>query len=273
MIKSASLSHQGLVRHQNEDSIVDDAPLGLWVVADGVGGNGCGEVASQIATQILQRKVRQGEHLVEAALLANRAIVEAAQQKIEYRHMATTVVACHVHGSAYEIAWVGDSRAYLLDARQISQLTTDHNVAGELLAQGALRSEEASHHAGQHELTLALGHLGTKKPSVSVGELHHGEYLLLCTDGLTGVMTDAEIHQIVLASSSLQQATQHLLDAVLARGAPDNVSIVLLHYVDERPKLQPGDFDRAARVAKPGSSRVWLLMLLVAGLILLGWAL
>lgn len=273
MIKSASLSHQGLVRHQNEDSIVDDVPLGLWVVADGVGGNGCGEVASQIATQTVQRKVRQGERLVEATLMANRAIVEAAQQKIEYRNMATTVVACHVHGSAYEIAWVGDSRAYLLDAHHIGQLTADHNVAGELVAQGALRSDEASHHAGQHELTLALGHLGAKKPSVSVGELHHGEYLLLCTDGLTGVIPDAEIHQIVLASSSLQQAVQHLLDAVLARGAPDNVSVILLHYADARPRLQPSDFNRASRAAKPGMSRLWLLMLLVAGLIFVGWAL
>lgn len=272
MIESASLSHQGLVRHQNEDSIVDDLPLGLWVVADGVGGNGCGEVASQIAAQTLQRKVRQGERLVAATLTANVAIVEAAQQRIEYRHMATTVVACLVHGSAYEIAWVGDSRAYLLDAKQINQLTADHNVAGELVAQGVLRSEEASHHSGQHELTLALGHLGAKKPSVSVGELHHGEYLLLCTDGLTGVMADAEIHQIVLAASSLQQAVQQLLEEVLNRGAPDNVSIVLLRFHDERPKIDATDFDPGAQSPQTGLSKWWWLMMLVFGLIFLGWA-
>lgn len=272
MIESVSISHQGLVRHQNEDSVVDDASLGLWIVADGVGGNGCGEVASQIATQTVQRRVRQGEALVPAILAANAAIVATAQQKIEYRNMATTVVACHVHGSAYELAWVGDSRVYLLDAQQITQLTTDHNVAGELLAQGVLSREEALHHPGQHELTLALGHLAAKTPSVSVGELHHGEYLLLCTDGLSGVLPEADIHQIVLAASSLSQAAQDLLDAVLARGAPDNVSLVLLHYRDQRPKLEASDFDPAKRVPAPGKSQRWLLWLLVVGLIFLVWA-
>lgn len=279
MIESASLTHQGLVRPQNEDSIVDDTVLGLWVVADGVGGNGFGDVASQIATQTMERKLRQGLGLVKATLAANQAIIETAQQKIEYRNMATTVVGCHVHGSSYEISWVGDSRAYLIDQHHINQLTSDHNLANALAEQGVVSEADVRQHPGQHELTQALGHMGVAKPSVTVGELHHGDCLLLCTDGLTGVLADQEIYQIIQEASSLPDACKRLLAQVLDRGAPDNVSFILLRYAEEVRKTAASDFDGAPyrlpldRSHHAGQlvSRIGLLVLVVAAVILAGW--
>ncbi len=279
MIDSVSLTHLGLVRECNEDSIVEDASLGLWVVADGVGGNGCGDVASQIATQTIQRRVRQGASLVRAIQDAHSAIMTAAADTPSCRDMATTVVACHIDRNAYEIAWVGDSRGYLINTTGISQLTHDHNLAEALVAQGVLSHNEARDHPGQHELTQALGYMRHSKPSVCLGELHPGEYLLLCSDGVSGVLSDEEIRQVVLSSNSPAEQSQMLLSKVLDAGAPDNLSFVLLRYAEDHAPTKASDFESSAlrfplRVApylSHLSSRQGLLILIVLSMALVAW--
>jgi protein phosphatase len=194
--------------------------------------------------------------------------------------MATTIVACQVQRNHYEIVWVGDSRAYLIDQNGISQLTSDHNVANALVDQGVLSHADAQRHPGQYELTQALGHMSNDKPSLCLGELHDGEWLVLCTDGLSGVISDQMIHRIVKMAVSLPDACQELLSAVLGAGAPDNVSFILLRYREERSCIRSSDFDDhrsfrlpfdSSRYFEHARSRPWLIVMIFAALVFLGW--
>ena len=277
MLESRSICHQGLVREGNEDSFVENSVLGLWVVADGVGGNGNGDVASQLATQTIERKVRQGADLVGAIAAADAAIVDAITNNEDYRNMATTAVACRFDDQRFELAWVGDSRAYLIDATGICQISSDHNMANSLFNRGELTQEQASRHPGRHELTQALGQMTLSKIPISLGELHDGDYLLLCTDGLYGVLSEQKIVQTISRSASLSAACDELLNQVLALGAPDNVTFCLIQYRKHQEKLAASDFATKTfrlPVARCSyldhcKSRSWLLGLLAVSIILL----
>lgn len=278
MLESESISHQGLVRERNEDSYITNESLGLWVVADGVGGNGHGDVASQLATQTLERKIRQGSELSQAILEADTAIVDAVNSDESLKSMATTVVACRFDAyHQFQLAWIGDSRAYLLDQTGISQITSDHNQASHLLSIGEISQEEFQTHPGQHELTLALGLMNIDKVPMSLGELHDKDYLLLCTDGLTGVVSDDEIYKIVMRSVSKQAACEALLARVLEEGAPDNVTISLIQYNKAAPEIKASDFEEPSYrlpfdkqpYLKHLKSRPILLMLIFVSIILL----
>lgn len=278
MLESKSIKHQGIVRERNEDSYLNNESLGLWVVADGVGGNGHGDVASQIATQAIERKVRQGSELSQAILDANAAIVDAVKEQESLAGMATTVVACRFDAyHQFQLAWVGDSRAYLLDRSGISQLSSDHNVANSLFKEGVISGEEVHAHPGQHELTQALGLLSLDKVPMSLGELHDGDYLLLCTDGLSGVLSDQQIYRVVTESRSIDMACDRLLELVLERGAPDNVTFTLIQYRKSAPEIKASDFQestyRLPFDSKPYlshvSSRPLLLLLILMSIIIL----
>jgi len=242
MLVFKSVCHQGLVRKRNEDNLVNNENLGLWVVADGVGGNVHGDVASQLAVQTIERKVRQGETLVDAITEANKAILFAESGHDEYAGMASTVVACRFDGHQFELSWVGDSRAYLLDSTGICQLTSDHNLANLLYQQGDIEASELRNHVGQHELTQALGQMSLDKLPKSLGELHEGDCLLLCTDGLSGVITDEDIYQLVMESSTLDSAGDALLEKVLTEGAPDNVTFSLIQFQEDERPIKASDF-------------------------------
>lgn len=246
MLESQSVCHQGGVRKQNEDSYVVNESLGLWLVADGVGGNGHGDVASQLATQTIERGVRQGKTIASAIADANLAISEAIASDGSLSNMATTIVSCRFDHQYFELAWVGDSRAYLIDASGIHQLSRDHNYAELLVEQGELTPQEASRHPGQHELTQALGQMSLEKIPIILGELHHGDYLLLCTDGLSGVLTDQQVYRSICQSSSVAEACDDLLQQVLDAGAPDNVTLSLIRYRDDELPIQASDFDPAS---------------------------
>jgi len=278
MLESESISHQGLVRERNEDSYINNEGLGLWVVADGVGGNGHGDVASQLATQSLERKVRQGSELSQAILEADAAIVEAVSHDESLSRMATTIVACRFDAyHQFQLAWVGDSRAYLLDQSGISQLSSDHNQANKLFGLGVISEEEVQAHPGQHELTQALGLMTLDNVPMSLGELHDKDYLLLCTDGLTGVVSDQEIYQIVMRSESVSAACEVLLARTLEEGAPDNVTFSLIQYQESTPKIRASDFYRGSYrlpfdqrpYLKHLSSRPTLLSLIFISMIIL----
>jgi PPM family protein phosphatase len=278
MLESKSIKHQGIVRERNEDSYINNESLGLWVVADGVGGNGHGDVASQIATQAVERKVRQGSELSQAILDANTAIIEAVKEQESLAGMATTLVACRFDAyHQFQLAWVGDSRAYLIDRSGISQISSDHNVANTLFEEGAITGDEVQAHPGQHELTQALGLLSLDKVPMSLGELHDEDYLLLCTDGLSGVLSDQEIYRIITQSQSIDLACERLLQDVLERGAPDNVTFTLIQYRESTPEIKASDFQepsyRLPFDPKPYlshiSSRPMLLLLILLSIFIL----
>ncbi len=279
MLHAVVRCHQGKVRTRNEDSVLDCPALGLWAVADGVGGNSHGDVASQMAVQALERNVRQGRSLRQAVADADRVLCDAVVQQPALQGMATTLVACKVDGDHFEVAWVGDSRAYLLDATGIHRITQDHNVAGELLAEGRISPAQFERHPGQHELTQAIGLMRLKEIPHSVGEFHDGDCLLLCTDGLSGVISDEDLASLVSAESSPEMCADKLLQAALEAGAPDNIALALLKWqpaqrcMDARDFQQRGfrlPFDKRAYNAHC-RQRPWLLFLLLIGIFAMVW--
>lgn len=239
MLMSTTICHRGLVRDQNEDCGISNELSQLWLVADGVGGNRGGKVASEMAVQTIDRRYRQGLSLEEAIVDANRVIAETSQQP-ELCGMATTIVAAGFSGADYQLAWVGDSRAYLVGPDEIRQLSSDHNIANALFQDGDIEEHELFDHPGQHELTQALGSMSLDKVPSLTGTLQDGQCLLLCTDGLSGVLNDQEILQsyrqyLPRSPKVLKQLADHLLQQVLAAGAPDNVCFTLImrkHPVD-----------------------------------------
>lgn len=230
MLISNTTCHQGLVREQNEDSYISQAESSLWLVADGVGGNIGGDMASQLAVQTIERQVRQGDHLKKAISSAHQAILSAVTRQPELNGMATTVVAAKFDAQKFELAWVGDSRAYLISENAIQQLSTDHNVANELFMQGSIAEAELAKHLGQHELTQALGEMSLVDIPCKTGRLKHGDILLLCSDGLSGVLSDQTILDTCKQFDSLVHISESLLSQVLAAGAPDNVTFTLLAW-------------------------------------------
>lgn len=254
MLISTTICHRGLVRDQNEDSCISNEQAQLWLVADGVGGNQGGKVASEMAVQTIERRYRQGLSLKEAILEANRIISEAGQEQDQLRGMATTIVAAGFSGLSYQLAWLGDSRAYLLSPEDIQLLSSDHNVANALFQRGDISEDELFNHPGQHELTQALGLMSLDQVPGIKGSLKENQCLLLCTDGLSGVLTDRQILQSYCRLDprnlkTLKQFANELLRKVLAAGAPDNVSFTLI-----MPNAPGGHGSSAPAAAeKPGT--------------------
>ena len=275
MLKSHSLSHRGSVRDTNEDSLVEDLAHGVWIIADGVGGNGNGDVASQLATQTVERKLRQGDSMIDAILGANDAITHAVAENIGLSNMATTLVACQFNAGHFELAWVGDSRAYLLNANGIVQLSSDHNLANDLHLRGDLAAEDVASHSGQHELTQALGQMTLERIPKSIGELQDGDCLLLCTDGLSGVLDEPAIYDLVMGTQNLREASDSLLDHVLERGAPDNVTFSLIRFNEDETAIKASDFEspsyRLPFDRKPYDqhckNRPWLLVIILVSIV------
>lgn len=248
MLISTTVCHQGMVRERNEDSVIGNDDLGLWVVADGVGGNSNGDVASKLVVQTIERKIRRGVGLEEAVIAAHNSIITAIEGQPDLEGMATTVVVSLFHGNQFELSWIGDSRAYLIDNEGISQLSSDHNLANELFQYGKIEKSEVQSHPGQHELTQAMGQMNLEKIPKVLGELHEGDVLLLCTDGLSGPLPEKDIYEVVSKNESLKQAGEILLEKVLDAGAPDNVAFSLIKFKEDEKKIKASDFK-----AKPNS--------------------
>lgn len=232
--RSASVSDVGRVRRENQDAVLADDELGLWLVADGMGGHAGGARASTIARDTVRDLVRDGTSLADAVMAAHHAIRSEQLERPEYNDMGTTVVALAEQGGRYEVCWVGDSRAYRFrsDSRPLEMLTSDHNVAGVLVASGALSPDEATRHPQRHVLTDCLGLAGEEVPRVDIveGEWQPGDMIVLCSDGLSGELGDSEIERILrsVKASSAQGLAEELLQGALASGAHDNVSVVVV---------------------------------------------
>jgi len=230
-------THPGLRRTKNEDNFEADEALGLWIVADGVGGHSNGEVASAIACETIREAVAGGANLKTAIEDAHQAVLGEITARDAGNNMGTTVVAVRLDDDDYEIAWVGDSRAYLYDGK-LRQLTRDHSAVNDLLDSGAITSDQAVNHPQRHALTRSLGVSATNASRVSVvsGQFKAGQQLLLCTDGLTDELSDHAIENELGQHDGLQQQVDSLLAAALANGGRDNLTLVVLGRPKKKQK-------------------------------------
>jgi serine/threonine protein phosphatase PrpC len=229
IVEHAGVTDVGRQRHTNEDSYLDLAPV--FAVADGMGGARAGEVASQLAVEAF--KAAQGasgtaeEQLARIGQEANRRIYELAQEDESRAGMGTTLTAAMVTEREVSIGHVGDSRVYRFRNDELERLTDDHSLVEELVRQGKLTSEQAEVHPQKSIITRALG----PEPDVQVDThtypAREGDVYLLCSDGLTGMLSEERIAQLLRGRSSLRQAAQTLVDEANARGGRDNITVVL----------------------------------------------
>ncbi|MEE4329905.1 MAG: protein phosphatase 2C domain-containing protein, partial [Wenzhouxiangella sp.] len=230
--RSVASSDTGRVRENNQDAVFADDSVGLWLVADGMGGHAGGARASEIACEIIRDRHAADRSLRDAVLDAHLAIRSEQERCPEFGDMGTTIVAVTEQDADFEVCWVGDSRAYRFSTATglLERLTRDHNVAGMLVAAGALSPDEASRHPQRHVLTDCLGITGDHEPRIGTlkDRWRAGDWLLLCSDGLTGELSDEEIARILKESHDLGSAQASLVEQTLDAGAHDNVSVVLV---------------------------------------------
>ena len=231
-----SRTHVGLRRKVNEDSLAVRTERGLWAVADGMGGHEAGDVASSKVTEaLLNLPIVYGlDELVECAVAAvgnvNRELIALASSTGSERTIGTTVVGLAIAGGQYRCFWAGDSRAYRVRQGQIEQLTRDHSLVQGLVDAGMLEPAEAATHPNANVVTRAVGVAPELKIEIASGDAMAGDQFLLASDGLTRVVEDSELAS-VLASRPPEEAADQLVETVLSRGAPDNVTIIITKLV------------------------------------------
>jgi len=254
VIEAHGLSDAGPVRKTNEDSFVSDSALQLFVVADGMGGHSAGEVASGLAVETIAGFIRRtegdgdvswpygidpnlsfsGNRLRTAAHLANRRVFRAAERHDEYTGMGTTVVGALISGRRLAVANAGDSRLYLFAGGRLSQLTHDDTWAATVLAaQGNSSLAGPPPPSMRHVLTNVLGAREEADVHMSEHDLMGGELILLCSDGLHGVLDDGTLQTMLSAGGTPKEIVPQLIETALARGAKDNVTAVLARYDGE----------------------------------------
>ena len=242
----------GLKRRDNQDTYAFEAVGALGAVAavvcDGMGGVQGGQLASTLAVSTFLEDFSSHAHagltteeiralMTAAAVRANRAIYERAQTGEEYRGMGTTLVAALASPEAAVLCNVGDSRAYHIGAEGIRRVTRDHSVVAEMVESGEITPEEARLHPNRTLITRALGPDPSMACDTYAVPLAKGDCVLLCTDGLTGTVLDDEICDAVRGAEDGAAALQRLLELAKSRGAPDNVTAILIHNDGEEVRV------------------------------------
>jgi protein phosphatase len=242
----AAATDVGLVRSNNEDAYLTAPPL--FAVADGMGGHRAGEVASAGAIRTLQKEAgHDTDSLVAAVQSANRAVHAEAAANPELAGMGTTITAMMTTNDAAQIVHVGDSRAYLLRDGRLRRLTQDHTVVDRLAREGKIPAEEADRHPQRSVLERALGVGPEVDVDVQLLDVRPGDRLLLCTDGLTSMLNDEEIREILLTEKDPEVAARALIDAALAAGGKDNVTAVIVDF----PRRDVGGSDPSRTAEQP----------------------
>lgn len=233
-------THQGMVRKNNQDAFLTilhkEKNNALLVVCDGMGGAKAGNIASTIAAHTFADKVEElfsgtSRPSVRALRIAvdraNEAVFRESISDPDLEGMGTTLVAAVIDGRHATLINIGDSRAYRIRGDDITQLTLDHSYVQELYRKGKLTAEEARHHPNRNLITRAVGVDEFVEADIFEGELAPTDLLLLCSDGLTGMLEDAEIVSLVNASRSLDEAVEHLIAAACDNGGSDNITAIL----------------------------------------------
>jgi protein phosphatase len=265
-IEVGSATDIGRVRERNEDSILVDPPL--YVVADGMGGHRGGQVASQAAIETMEELAGEGKgSLADHVRRANRAVWDRSVEDQQLSGMGTTLTAARVDGTSATIAHVGDSRAYLLREGLLRQLTTDHTLVERMIRSGEITEAEADVHPHKNVLTRALGTDENVEVDEDAVALIDGDRLLLCSDGLTGMVTEDQIQAILETTENPQQAADRLVKAANRAGGIDNISVVVIDAIGEDEEAEPA----RRRIARPsgGTLTRWGLRAGVALLVLL----
>jgi protein phosphatase len=229
-----AVTDTGRQRRANEDALLARSPL--FVVADGMGGAQAGEVASRIAVEAFLDGLDDDSHpersLAAMARSANSRIHELSHSNVEQAGMGTTLTAVYVGSEEVAVAHVGDSRAYCLRDRQLLRLTDDHSLVDELMRQGRLTPEEAVEHPQRSVITRALGPEVTVDVDTRSFRARPGDVYLLCSDGLTTMLAEEQILELLLAKHELKEAGEALIAAANDAGGRDNITVVLLRLED-----------------------------------------
>lgn len=269
-VKAFGLTDVGRKRRHNEDAYLLDEQRGLFVVADGMGGHAAGEVASRITVESIQefiaateeehdsswpfgfnnRVSMEGNRLTTSVEKANEKVMRAVQNRPELKGMGTTVVAALFDEDRATLVHVGDSRAYLFRGGELRRLTDDHSWVQEQVNAGILSEDEAKSHPLKNVVTRALG--GAAHVSVDLIEVptQAGDRFLLCSDGLTGMVTDDEIVDS-FAAPSLEKTVRTLVDTANDRGGVDNITAILIEVQGEKGEDSKGKKTSVRRPSRP----------------------
>lgn len=228
----AGITDRGKVRENNEDFLYMDGRL--FIVADGMGGHAAGEVASRVAVERFVETEKENRWLDPLSRLkrcvhaANIKLLDMASEDASLRGMGTTLTALLLEDAAY-ICHVGDSRAYLWRAGRVRPITRDHSLVGRMVEEGRLTPAEARAHPYRNVILMALGAAADVEPEIRYLNPLMGDRFVLCTDGLSGVVEEWEIQSIMATHAGAEEACRALVEEALNKGAPDNVTVVVVN--------------------------------------------
>ena len=240
-IEFGARSDQGKVRDSNEDTCIVNVGHRTFLVADGMGGHAAGEVASKIAASTVEEILSEsnpsskpGTLLEHAVQEANTRVYETQIEKPEYRGMGSTLTVLSFSDSRFHVAQVGDSRAYLLREGVLDQLTRDHSVVWPLYENGILTKEDISRHPQKNLITRSIGTYPQVDVDLQDNAACEGDIFLLCTDGLTDVLSDQDIARTLSAVQiTAQELAERLVDAANEAGGPDNITVVVVRLASQ----------------------------------------
>jgi len=265
-LKYGARTDPGCKRELNEDAVGAYPELNLWFVADGMGGHGGGDVASQVVASCLPDAIRRNKPMAEAIREAHASVEEAAREGRGADHMGSTVVALSTDESGYDIAWVGDSRAYLWDG-ELHQLTRDHSLVQEYLDSRDIDADSVDLSQWNNVITQCLGPANSGEPRVDTvqGKWHLGERILLCSDGLYNEVPTPDIARAMKESGRLddQKIVDRLVSEACKGGGSDNISVVIVSAPDTAgvPDNRAGSNNALRRVAVVALAVVSLALL------------
>jgi protein phosphatase len=250
-----------MIRSGNEDNFTVDASgaRGIFIVADGMGGHAAGEVASEMAVQIVQKELSQvrdldGEDVVQlvanALKHANRAIHERTLTEVDKQGMGTTASVLMLSGSRYLIGQVGDSRVYLLRESSFSQLTKDHSYVQEQVDAGYLTPEQARYHPYSNVITRCVGAGSDVEPDIYRGEVKPGDIYLVASDGLTGMVDDRRLAQLLSSRAEPERKVHALIAEANGRGGLDNITAIIVQVIETGS--EPEDLNRTMEMKPVG---------------------
>ncbi len=234
MVEAFGLSDVGCVRSNNEDYFISDSEAGIFLLADGMGGANAGEFASQLSVNCLYKALQDEPvdgvpQLQQAFYQTNSAVREAARARPELSGMGTTLLAARQSGpESFEICSVGDSRAYLFSGGQLARVTEDQTWVAEVGSQLGLSEEALRKHPMRHVLTMAIGSSDDLRVFSREIEVTRGDQLLLCSDGLHGVLSEKTLGDTLNSEKTLPEKCHYLIDAAKQAGGPDNVTVLLI---------------------------------------------
>jgi serine/threonine protein phosphatase PrpC len=248
--KAYGITDIGIKRENNEDSFLIIEEKNLYIVADGMGGHTAGEVASLNAVKLVDEYLTPDritdmkadrqilkEEMINAVFFAHNWILKSAKEKKEYSGMGTTIVVCFIDGNVLYTCHVGDSRAYIINTAGIQQITNDHSYVGEQVRSGMMTSEQARHSRLKNQITQALGSPYRIKPEYNEHQLDKDSKILLCSDGLWDMLSDNEIHKLVIEQGTLDEICKDLIIKANIAGGNDNITVILIKLIEEDQEL------------------------------------